>query len=169
MARPPFEEGQVNDRDPDASFTIKNGETYFGYKAHLAVDEESGIVRRAETSSADLRDSQRGEAPIRGDEKAYYGDKAHDSKALRDTLTEQGMDDKIAYAAKRDKPLVNWQVWFNGTASSVRVGVERSNATIKRWYGMTRVRYLGLARNNRHLRFVACAMNMKRALVLLAA
>jgi IS5 family transposase len=31
------------------------------------------------------------------------------------------------------------------------------------------VRYHGLARNNCHLQFVACAMNMKRALVLLAA
>jgi IS5 family transposase len=36
-------------------------------------------------------------------------------------------------------------------------------------YGMARVRYLGLARNNCHLQFVACAMNMKRALVLLGA
>lgn len=169
VARPPYEEGQVSGRDPDASFTIKNNKTYFGYKAHLAVDEESGIVRQAEMSSADLHDSQKGEALIQGDEKTYYGDKAYDSQALRDTLTEQGIDDKIAYKAKRGKPLVNWQVWFNKTASSVRCGVERSNATMKRWYGMTRVRYLGLARNNCHLQFVACAMNMKRALVLLAA
>ena len=33
-----------------------NGETYFGYKAHLAVDEESGVVRQAEMTSADLHD-----------------------------------------------------------------------------------------------------------------
>ena len=31
---------------------------------------------------------------------------------------------------------------------------------------MSRVRYLGLARNACHLHFVAMAMNMKRALVL---
>jgi IS5 family transposase len=40
---------------------------------------------------------------------------------------------------------------------------------MKNWYGMTRVRYLGLARNNCHLQFVACAMNMKRARALLGA
>jgi len=34
---------------------------------------------------------------------------------------------------------------------------------------MARVRYLGLARNHCHLQLVACAMNMKRALVLLGA
>jgi len=51
----------------------------------------------------------------------------------------------------------------------VRSGVERSNATMKNWYGMARVRYLRLARNNCHLQFVACAMNMKRARALLGA
>ena len=34
VKRPPFEEGPVNPRDPDASFTVKNDKTYFGYKAH---------------------------------------------------------------------------------------------------------------------------------------
>ena len=40
---------------------------------------------------------------------------------------------------------------------------------MKRWYGMSRVRYLGLARNACHLQFVAMAMNMKRARLLIAA
>ena len=166
---PAFEEGQVNPRDPDASFTKKNGETYFGYKAHLAVDEESGVVRQAEMTSADLHDSQRGLAMIQGDEQAYYGDKAYDSQALRDQLKEKGIDDKIAYKAKRGKAQPDWQKWFNKTASSVRVGVERANATMKNWYGMAKVRYRSLERNNCHLQFVAMAMNMKRARVLMAA
>ena len=166
---PSFEEGVVSERDPDASFTVKNDETSFGYKAHLAVDEESGLVRQAEMTSADLHDSQRGEAMIQGDEAAYYADKAYDSQALRDKLGELGIEDRIAYKAKRNKPLVNWQVWFNKTASRIRVGVERANATMKNWYGMAKVRYLGLDRNNCHLQFVAMAMNMKRARLLIAA
>jgi transposase, IS5 family len=133
------------------------------------VDEESDLIRQAEMTSADLHDSQRGEAMIQGDEAAYYADKAYDSQALRDKLAERGIDDKIAYKARRNKPLANWQKWFNTTASSVRSGVERANATMKNWYGMARVRYLGLARNNCHLQFVACAMNIKRGLVLLQA
>ena len=169
VKRPPFEEGPVNPRDPDAGFTVKNDKTYFGYKAHLAVDEESDLIRQAEMTSADLHDSQRGEAMIQGDEAAYYADKAYDSQPLRNKLAERGIADKIAYKAKRNKPLANWQKWFNTTASSVRTGVERANATTKNWYGMARVRYLGLARNNWHLQFVACAMNIKRGLVLLQA
>jgi IS5 family transposase len=60
VKRLPYEEGQVNDRDPDASFTQKNGETYLGYRAHVAVDEGSELIRQAEMTSADPHDSQRG-------------------------------------------------------------------------------------------------------------
>ena len=178
VKRPPFEEGPVNPRDlnanqwvgrDDASFTVKNDKTYFGYKAHIAVGADSDLIREAEMTSADLHDSQRGEAMIQGDEGAYYADKAYDSRALREKLASLAIDDKIAYKAKSIKPLTNWQKWFNSTASSVRSGVERSNATMKNWYGMARVRYLGLARNHCHLPLVACAMNMKRARVLLKA
>ena len=45
VKRPPHGAG-VNPRDPDARITVKRKTSYFGYKAHLAVDEESGLVRR---------------------------------------------------------------------------------------------------------------------------
>jgi Transposase domain (DUF772) len=45
----------------------------------------------------------------------------------------------------------------------------RPSSQVKRWYGMSRVRYLGLARNACHLQFAAMAMNMKRALVMMRA
>ena len=64
-------------------------------------------------------------------------------------------------------PLEAWQRLHNAWTGSVRSAVERAFATMKRWYGMGRVRYLGLARNACHLQFVAMAMNMKRALVLM--
>ncbi len=44
-----------------------------------------------------------------------------------------------------------------------------ADATMKNWDGMEKVRCLGLGRNYRHLQFVAMAMNMKRAKVLVAA
>ena len=104
---------------------------------------------------------------IQGDEAAYYADKAYDSQGLRDELAARGIKDRIAYKAKRGKQQPNWQKWMNKVAASVRSGIERTNATMKNWYGMARVRYLGLARNHCHLQLVACAMNAKRALVLL--
>ena len=137
------------------------------YETHLALDEESELALQAEMTSADLHDNRRGPAMNQGDEQAYYADKAYDSQGLRDALVEKGISDRLAYKAMRDKPLKNWQVWFNKIASSIRVGVERVNATMKNWYGMERVLYRGLARNDCHLQFAAMAMNMKRRRVLL--
>jgi IS5 family transposase len=165
--RRPYQGGGVNPRDPDARFSRKRDKTYFGYKAHLAMDEGSGLVRQAEMTSANVHDSRLGEALIQGDEQGYFADRAYDSQALRETLERRGLVDGIAWKVKHSRyPLETWQKLHNAWATSVRSAVERAFATMKRWYGMGRVRYLGLARNACHLQFVAMAMNMKRALVL---
>ena len=144
--------------------TRKRDKTYFGYKAHLAVDEESGLVRQAEMTPANVHDSRLGEALIQGDEQGF-ADRAYDSfVALRETLERRGRVDGIAWKVKHARyPLEPWQKLHNARAGSVRSAVERAFATMKRWYGMGRVRYLGLARNACHLQLVAIAMNMKRA------
>jgi len=166
--RRPYEGGGVNPRDPEARFTRKRDKTYFGYKAHLAVDEESGLVRQAEMTSANVHDSRLGEALIQGDERGYFADRAYDSQALRETLERRGLVDGIAWKIKHARyPLEPWQKLHNAWTGSVRSSVERAFATMKRWCGMGRVRYLGLARNACHLQFVAMAMNMKRALALI--
>ena len=164
----PYEGGGVNPRDPDARFSRKRDKTYFGAKAHLAVDEESGLVRQAEMTSANVHDSRLGEALIQGDEQGFFADRAYDSQALRETLEARGLVDGIAWRVKHARyPLETWQKVHNAWTGSVRSAVERAFATMKRWYGMGRVRYLGLSRNACHLRFVVTAMNMKRALVLM--
>src|SRR6202161_2969196 len=166
--RRPYEGGGVNPRDPEARFTRKRDKTHFGYKAHLAVDEESGLVRQAEMTPANVHDSRLGEALIQGDEQGYFADRAYDSQALRETLERRGLVDGIAWKVKHARyPLEPWQKLHNAWTGSVRSAVERAFATMKRWYGMGRVRYLGLARNACHLQFVTMATNMKRALVLM--
>jgi len=162
----PHDGSGVNPRDPDARYTVKRAKTYFGYKAHLAVDEGSGLVRQAEMTSANVHDGRMAEKLIQGDEEAYFADKAYNSQAFRDTLERLGIIDGVLWRASRGHPLETWQKWCNAWASGIRSAVERAPATMKRWYGMSRVRYLGLARNACHLQFVAMAMNMKRTLVL---
>src|SRR3954453_21707904 len=59
--RPPGgDAGEVSPRDPQAGWTRKNGRSRFGYEAHAAVDEGSGIVRGATLTPADVHDSVRG-------------------------------------------------------------------------------------------------------------
>lgn len=70
-------------RDPDAAFTKKNGETHYGYKAHVGVDDGWGFIRALVTTPANVNDTAPADQLIRGDEKAVYGDKAYDSQDRR--------------------------------------------------------------------------------------
>ena len=168
VKRPPYGGGGINPRDPDARVTMKRKTVHFGYKAHLAVDEVSGLVRQAEMTSANVHDSRLAEALIQGDEQGYFADKAYSGQAFREALERHGLIDGVAWRGRPHHPLEDWQRLLNSWSSSIRCGVERAHATMKQWYAMSRVRYRGLARNACHLRFVVTAMNMKRALVLMA-
>jgi IS5 family transposase len=163
---PDGDAGEVSGRDPQAGWTKKNGKSRFGYKAHVAVDEGSGIVRKAVMTPADVHDSVPAGDLVQGDEQAVYADKAYDSEARRAGLRERGVEPRIMYKARRNRPLKPWQTWFNKAVAPVRAGVERLFATMKRTYGYRRVRYLGLARNDVQLQALCAASNLRRALVL---
>ena len=165
---PSVKEGTVSERDPAAGWTKKNGKSHFGYKAHIAVDEGSEIIREAILTAADVHDSQPAAELIQGDEKAVYGDKAYASAALRAKLAAAGIEDRVMYRAARNTPLKSWQSWFNKAVAGIRAGVERRFAVMKRHYGFRRVRYLGLLRNACHLQLLCTAINLRRALAIAA-
>ena len=52
--------GQGSALDPDADWTRRKGGggSHFGYKAHVAVDESSGLIRKALLTSAKVNDSE---------------------------------------------------------------------------------------------------------------
>lgn len=158
--------GELSDHDPQAGWTKKNGETTYGYKVHAAVDEESGIVRRAEVTSADLHDINMGPALVMGDEQAVYADKGYDSKAFRAHIEAGGAKACVMERAKPKKKPPSWLKWLNHCWGQVRSGVERSFATMKQRYGLWRMRYIGLARNGLHVHLIATAMNLKKMMVL---
>ncbi len=165
--RPPGgDAGEVSGRDPQAGWTKKNGKSRFGYKAHAAVDEGSGLVRKAVMTPADVHDSVMGDGLVQGDEEAVYADKAYDSAERRAGLRAQGIAPRIMYQARRNRPLRPWQVAFNKAVAPVRAGVERLFGTMKQAYGYRQVRYLGLARNSVQLQLLCAAINLRRALAL---
>src|SRR3954470_21678817 len=108
--RPPSgDAGEVSPRDPQAGWTRKNGRSRFGYKAHAAVDEGSGLVREAVMTPADVHDSVPADDLVQGDEEAVYADKAYDSEARRTGLRERGIEPRIMSQARRNRPLRPWQ------------------------------------------------------------
>jgi hypothetical protein len=54
VARPPQSEGEVSPKDPEAGFTRRGQRSFFGFKAHVAVDLGSDLIRDAVLTGADV-------------------------------------------------------------------------------------------------------------------
>ena len=168
--------GGVSPSDPEARlFTRKLRQDLFRLQGASGGGrgERAGAPGRDDPGQCARQPSGRSADPGRRTE-GFFADRAYlDSQALRETLERRGLVDGIAWKVKHARyPLEPWQKLHNAWAGSVRSAVERAFATMKRWYGMGRVRYLGLARNACHHRSSTIrhgTMNMKRALVLMRA
>ena len=168
--RPSVEEGRGarSTTDPDAGWTKKGGTSHFGYKAHLGVDEGSGLIRKAVLTSANVNDTEAADALVSGDEAAVYADKAYESKARRARLKSRGINDRIMHRShKHQRGLPHWQTRRNALIAPVRALVEKVFGTLKRCYGYGQVRYMGLERNATELWLKCLAFNLRRAARLL--
>lgn len=152
--------------DPDADWTRKNGKAHYGYKAHIGVDEGSGIVRRAVLTPAKVSESEVAEALIVGDERAVYGDKAYEQRARRARLKAAGTRDRIMHRGHRYASVSGWAARRNRLIAPIRAGVERVFGSWKRCWGYRRVRYFSLAANATQLRLLATAWNLRKAAAL---
>jgi len=165
VARPRKEaSGAKHPGEPDADWTRKNGRSHFGYKAHIGVDQGSGLIRKAELTPAKVAESLVAEALICGDEAAVYADKAYEHKGRRTRLKAARIKDRIMHRShKNQAALPPWQARRNRLIAPIRAGVERVFAVWKRCWGYDRVRYIGLERNQTHLALLCIAYNVKRA------
>lgn len=169
VRRPGMPTGSGSAGDPDAGWTRKGGKSHFGYKAHVGVDEGSGLIRRAELTPARINDTVVADALICGDERAVYADKAYEHKDRRRRLKAAGIKDRIMHRShKHQARLPHWQAVRNTLISPIRSAVERVFGTFKRSYGYRRVRYRGLAANQLELRMLCIAFNMRKAAAITA-
>lgn len=169
VSRPTGAAGEASRLDPDANWTRRGRRGYFGYKAHLAVDQGSDLVRGAILTPAKTAESEAADALIQGDERAVYADKAYEHKTRRRRLKAAGIKDRIMHRSHKNQPaLPRWQRRRNTLIAPVRANVERLFGLIKRSYGYRRVRYRGLERNQSHLFLLCIAVNLRRAETLAA-
>ena len=139
---------------------------FFGYKAHLAVDRGSGLVRRVLFTPASVNDTVVADDLVLGDEGEVWADKAYDSHARRARLAAAGIKNRICRRGnKHHRPSI-WSQRRNRAIARVRGRVETLFAVLKRHYRHHRARYLTLQRNRTDLLMACVAINLRRALVL---
>jgi IS5 family transposase len=152
--------------DPDANWTRRGPRRslFFGYKAHIGVDEGSGLVRSRVLTPAKTYESEVAEALIVGDEKAIYADKAYEKKERRAGLKARGIKDRIQHRRhKHLKQLPHWMSVRNKLIGRVRTAVERTFSQLKGRYRLGRMRYRGLKANAFNLDLTLIAFNLRTA------
>lgn len=161
--------GASHPREPDASWTKKNGRSHFGYKAHIGMDQGSGLVRKAVLTGAKTYESEVADRLISWDERAVYGDRAYPKTSRRAALRQAKIKDRIARRRhKSEPPLSPRQKLRNDLIARNRAPVEGVFSQMKRFHGWSRTRCHTLARNAADLFAVLAVFNLKRAAKLCA-
>ena len=142
------------ERDPEMHQTRKGQQWYFGMKAHIGVDTDSGLVHTVLTTAANEADVEVADELLHGKEKVVHADAGYTGADKR--FEKKGRLWQIAM--KRGK----LQAMEDGRAkkrvekaehrkASIRARVEHPFRVIKRQFGLAKVRFRGLAKNTAHV------------------
>lgn len=140
-----------NARDPEMKHTRKGNQYYFGMKAHIGVDEDSGMVHSLACTAANVNDVTQAHHLLDGNETHAYGDAGYQGVEKRKdspnivwitaqrpgkvrVLNPNSTVGKIARELERAK-------------ASIRAKVEHPFRVIKRQFHYQKARYRGLYKN----------------------
>lgn len=163
VSAPPTENRPSN--DADARFTKRQGKSgsTFGYKAHMGVDEGSGLIRAVITTPANINDTTPADDLIRGDERVVWADAAYDTHARRARLKAEGKKPRIARRPNKHHPKLPPRLRrYNRLIARRRAAVETTFATLKCRMRLTLIRNVGLTKAKAQVLIAAIAFNMRR-------
>ena len=138
-------------RDPEMSSTKKGNDWYFGMKAHIGVDADSGVTHSLETSTAKLHDSQVWDELLHGEETSVWADKGYVSAEREAAFAGPGKAWGVMRKAPKGGHLHPLDERANRIIAMVRAKVEHPFRVIKRQFGHVKTRYRGLAKNRAQL------------------
>ena len=138
-------------RDPEMSSTKKGNDWYFGMKAHIGVEADSGVTHSLETSTAKLHDSQVWDELLHGEETSVWADKGYVSAEREAAFTGPGKVWGVMRKAPKGGQLHPLDERANRIIAMVRAKVEHPFRVLKRQFGHVKTRYRGLAKNRAQL------------------
>jgi IS5 family transposase len=187
-------EGGAGPRDEDAAWgskgrkrvrtadgkTVLVNKSFYGYKTHLSLNTESGMITSVVVTPGNKPDGQQFRELVEKDEQAgiearvYAGDKGYDDGDNHEMLFCRGKSSALCLNRYRTEKYPEG-LWAELKSSEdyqagqrQRYKVEQKNAEAKRWHGLGRCRYLGLAKYAVQAVMTALVMNLKRMVLLLS-
>ncbi len=173
LAAPPSTKNQAKARDPEMHQTRKGNQWYFGMKAHIGADADSGLVHTLVGTAANVSDVSQTEHLLHGAEEAVFSDAGYIGADKRQALKDRPL--KWHIALKRGKlkamaegPLKELTQRAERLKAQLRSRVEHPFHVVKNLFGHRKVRYKGLAKNTAQLHTLFALANLviaKKALL----
>jgi len=154
--------------DSDSTWSKKRGKAHFGYKARIAIDQGSELIRQAKMTTGNVHDSAVFPDLVSGDERALYADKGYSSYKRSQWLTERGIEDGIMFQGSKWHNLTPAELERNNDINRIRKAIEHVFGTFKRVYHFCRCKYFSLVRNRTNLFALCISYNLKRSVKLQA-
>ena len=155
IAAPSSTKNEGKTRDPEMHQTKKGNQWFFGMKAHIGVDAESGLVHSVVGTAANVGDVTQAGALLHGDEEQAFGDAGYRGVDKREEA--QGPQWHVAMQPGKRRKLDLTRKWAQlldkaeQLKASVRAKVEHPFHVVKNLFRHKKARYKGLAKNEAQL------------------
>ena len=156
IAAPTSTKNKDKARDPEMHSSKKGNQWYFGMKAHIGVDAESGLVHTVRGTSGHVSDIGEGNALLHGQETVALGDAGYQGIDKRPNA-KAGVSWHVAMrpgkrkALNKDNEADALIDQAEKLKAGIRAKVEHPFRVIKRQFGFVKVRYRGLKKNTAQL------------------
>ena len=156
IAAPTSTKNKDRTRDPEMHSSKKGNQWYFGMKAHIGADAESGLVHTVRGTSGHVSDIAEANSLLHGNESIAFGDagyqgidKRPDAKA--DVIWHVAMRPGKRRALNKENAADAMIDQAEKLKAAIRAKAKHVIRVIKRQFGFVKVRYRGLKKNTAQL------------------
>jgi IS5 family transposase len=156
IAAPTSTKNKDKARDPEMHSSQKGNQWYFGMKAHIGADAQSGLVHTVRGTSGNMHDVVEGSSLLHGEESLAYGDAGYQGIDKRADANESvswqlAMRPGKRKALNKDNLADACLDKAEKLKAGIRAKVEHPFWVIKRQFGFVKERSRGLRKNTAQL------------------
>jgi IS5 family transposase len=157
VAAPPSTKNKDKARDSEMHQSKKGNQWYFGMKAHIGVDMESGLVHTVVATAGNVSDVAQAHTLLHGDEKHVMGDAGYTGIEKREeNIDKADVEWHIAVKPSKIKKIADETVRgalekLERAKASIRSKVEHPFHVVKNLFKYRKARYKGIAKNEAQL------------------
>ena len=165
IAAPTSTKNKDKKRDPEMHSSKKGNQWYFGMKAHIGVDAESGLVHTVRGTSGHVSDIAEANTLLHGEENVAFGDAGYQGvekrpDATKDVTWHVAMRPGKRRALNKENAADVMIDKAQKLKASIRAKVEHPFRVLKCQFGFRKVRYKGLEKNTAQIKTLFALVNI---------